>query len=123
MAGTSKHYSVECQADGTFATPSWPTCRPASECAAGSAPSPAADRHLVAPADAVPEFDYADYTCEADHVREDGHPGPVAFQLECESGGSFAAGPFFPRCVLPTCSFALVAGVRIAGGQVREIYI
>ncbi len=115
-----RQFEVECQDDGTFETPTWPTCRAAVECADGSAPAPPGGSRLEVAPGAVAEFDAAVYTCESGYVLRDELGS--AFAVQCELGGSYpAAGSVsFPTCAQPTCSFTLASGVRVLGGEVNN---
>ena len=71
MDNHGKKYSIVCNADGTFATPDWPTCREAANCT-GDIPAPPPSSKLENStsnlADLL-EFDDAIFKCsDSSHV-------------------------------------------------------
>ena len=66
-----KKYSILCKSDGTFATPTWPTCREAANCT-GEIPAPPQSSLLQNSTSnlvALMEFDDAIFKCkDSSHV-------------------------------------------------------
>ena len=66
-----KKYSILCNADGTFATPAWPTCREAANCT-GDIPVPSLSSKLensTSNLAELKEFDDAVFSCaDSSHV-------------------------------------------------------
>ncbi len=118
VAGNMKHFKVECMDDGTFGSPTWPTCAAATACSA--APDPPVASNLEKPTDdTVNEFDDAVYTCKDDKeiYAEDLQVAQTTYLHRCEQGGTYtamASDDDWPTCKAPTCQFTLPSGIKVA---------